>query len=185
MKRRRFPHDDEERRKRQDPESILRDIGLGPGFVFVDVGCGEGFFAIPAAGIVGKSGMVYGLDVNGETVDKLGEIVKAKGLKNLSLRVGKAEELVMCDSCADIVFFGLDFHEFEDRAKVLVNAKRMLKPGGALAVLDWKKEPMDFGPPFEERISEDEAARLVEAAGFEVEFVKDAGAHHYLLKTRP
>lgn len=185
MKRRRFPHDDEERRKRLDPGSILRDIGLRPGSAFVDVGCGEGFFAVPAAVTVGESGKVWGVDVNGEVVEKLREIAKEKGLKNLSARVGKAEELVLCDGCADVVFFGEDFHEFDDRTKTLANAKRMLKPDGTLAILDWKKEHMDFGPPFEERVSEEEVARLVEAAGFEVESVKAAGPHHYLVKAKP
>ena len=45
-----------ERRKWQNPEAILVDIGLAPGFTFVDVGCNDGFFALPAARVVGEGG---------------------------------------------------------------------------------------------------------------------------------
>ena len=50
--------DDHERRKWQNPEAILSSIGLRPGFTLIDIGCGSGFFALPAAKIVGKKGKV-------------------------------------------------------------------------------------------------------------------------------
>ena len=49
-------HDEENRQSWQDPDAILADIGVSAGLVVVDIGCGEGFFAIPAAQRVEKSG---------------------------------------------------------------------------------------------------------------------------------
>ncbi|NLA99854.1 MAG: hypothetical protein GX837_02640 [Methanomicrobiales archaeon] len=43
-----MPADETARRRRQHPDSILEGIGLRPGSTFVDVGCGDGFFALPA-----------------------------------------------------------------------------------------------------------------------------------------
>lgn len=181
----RFRYDGKERRKWQNPEAILVDIGLGPGSIFVDIGCGDGFFTIPAARLVGKGGKVYGLDIDGEAIVRLREKAFKEGLENLSSTVGYAEDTVSCESCADIVFFGIDLHDFKDPLKVLSNAKRMLKPSGRLIDLDWKKEPMELGPPFEIRFSEEEASRLIEDAGFKIEVVRETGPYHYLIIAKP
>jgi len=113
----------------------------------IDVGCGNGFFALPAARLVGEKGKVFGFDANAEAIGMLKKTAMKEGLRNLNLRVGMAEETVLCDACADIVFFGIVLHDFKDASRVLSNAKRMLKSTGRLVDLDWKKEPMNFGPP--------------------------------------
>lgn len=64
-------HDEEERQSLQDPDAILADIGVGAGLVVVDIRCGEGFFTIPSARRVGKSGIVFGIDINHEAVGRM------------------------------------------------------------------------------------------------------------------
>ncbi|MFH1651643.1 MAG: class I SAM-dependent methyltransferase [Chloroflexota bacterium] len=172
---------DEERRKWQDPEAVLKGIGLKAGSVFLDLGCGGGFFALPAARLVGPEGRVYGIDVNGEAVRELGKLAAKEGLKNIELTVGKAEEVLLCDGCGDIAFCGIVLHDFADPGKVLVNARKMLKPSGMLANLDWKKEPGTMGPPFPKRFSPEYASGLIAGAGFRVSSIRDAGPHHYLI----
>jgi len=178
---RRFYGDETERRKWQNPEAILADIGLKTGFTFIDVGCGEGFFAIPAAKIVGKKGRVYALDLDEDAIMRLKKKAAREGLKNLEAVVGGAEGTVFCQACADIVFFGIDLHDFNVPAKVLANAKTMLKPSGRLIDLDWKKELTDFGPPLQIRFSEEHASNLIREAGFRVEQTKQAGPYHYII----
>jgi ubiquinone/menaquinone biosynthesis C-methylase UbiE len=180
-----FHHDEAERRMWQNPEQILAEIGLKDGDTFVDVGCGEGFFAIPAAKIVGGSGRVYCVDVHGRSVEKVKQRAKAEGLNNTVAKVGRAEDTIFCEGCADIVFFGIDLHDFEDAPKVLANARRMLKPIGKLVDLDWKRKLMSKGPPFHIRFSEEKAVGLIREAGFEVQSVKDSGKYHYLVVARP
>ena len=179
------PYDDRERRKWQDPEAILSGIGLKPGFTFADTGCGSGFFALPAARIVGESGKVYGLDPNADLIDIIERQADGEGLKNLYLTVGRAEETVVCERCVDIVFFGIALHDFQDPARVLENAGKIIKPTGRLVNLDWKKEPMELGPPPSIRFDEATAARLIKGAGFTVETTKDSGSYHYLVIARP
>ena len=76
-------------------------------------------------------------------------------------------------------------HDFRDPAKVLRNAKRMIKPTGTLINLDWKKKRTAFGPPLQIRFSEEQAQTLIEQAGFTVESVKDAGNNFYLVTAKP
>lgn len=179
-----YPVDDAERRKWQDPEAILASIGVRAGSVFVDMGCGDGFFAIPAARMAGPRGAVYGVDINRDAIGRLAERATQERLPHVHPIAGTAEETVVCQGCADFIFYGNDLHDFQDQGRVLANARRMLKPTGLLVDLDWKKAPMDFGPPLRIRFSEDEAAALIKSAGFEIESVNDAGPYHYLIIAR-
>jgi len=175
---------DEERRKWQNPEAILSHIGLRLGQTFVDVGCGEGYFAIPAARLVGEMGKVYGIDTNAEAIRRLKGKAGEENLTNLDLAIGEAEEWVACEAFADIVFFGTVLHDFADPSKVLANARKMIKPSGLLIDLDWKKESMTWGPPLPIRFSEEHASQLIVTAGFRAEAPAVSGPFHYMIVAR-
>lgn len=168
-------------RKWHRPKLNLESIGLAAGMVFMDIGCGDGFFTLPAAKIVGETGKVYAVDVNASAVERLKHKAAAEDLKNIYAVIGAAEDTVFCEECADIVFYSAVLHDFKDPAKVLRNAKQMLKKGGKLVNVDWKKKPTVFGPPVQMRFSEAQAASLIEAAGFRVESIRDLGRNHYII----
>lgn len=174
------------RRHWQSPETILDHLGLKSGLTFVDVGCGNGFFAIPAAHIVGESGKVYGLDIDSSAISRLRERARREGLGNLILKVGRAEETILCEGCADIIFLANVLHDLENPNKVLMNARRMIKPSGRLVDLDWKKKTMIMpGPPLRIRLNEKEASNLIETSGFKVEIIEEAGPYHYIIIAKP
>ncbi len=149
--------------------------------MFMDIGCGQGFFTIPAARIVGNGGKVYASDISQTNINKLQEKVAANGLTNVNMESGKAEDLLSCNECADIVFFGIVLHDFENPLKVLANAHAMLKPTGKLVDLDWKKEPTKIGPPLHIRFSEEQVGRLLAASGFHTQLVMESGLYHYII----
>jgi len=180
-----FSIEETTRRSWFNPEKILDNAGLSSGMVFVDVGSGEGFFTILAAQVVGEKGMVYAVDRDASAIERLRRKVAEKGLINVEAIVAEAEETVFCEGCADIVFYSIVLHDFRDPAKVLLNAKRMLKPTGRLVDLDWKKKQTNMGPPLRIRFSEDQARDLIETAGFKVESVEDVGQNHYVVTANP
>jgi ubiquinone/menaquinone biosynthesis C-methylase UbiE len=178
MNRSRFRADDPDRSRWQDPEKILSAIGVRPGMVFIDIGCGDGYFSLPAARMEGK---VYGVDIDIDAIDRLNRRAAEDGLNNLFLEVNEGEKAVLCEGCADIVFFGIDLHDFRDPIAVLKNAKRMLQANGRLVDLDWKDQPMDIGPPLSKRFSIEKAVNLINSAGFIIQEITDAGLYHYLI----
>jgi ubiquinone/menaquinone biosynthesis C-methylase UbiE len=178
-----FSLDETTRRSWYNPDAILQDLHAG--MVFMDIGCGDGFFTILAAKKVGENGKVYAVDIDVSAVEKLKQKAKAEGLKNVTVKVGRAEDTVFCTKCGDFVFFSMDLHDFADPAKVLKNAKHMIKPTGRLIDLDWKKQEEPFGPPVAIRFSEEKASGLMRSAGFTVAEVKDAGLHHYVVTAKP
>jgi ubiquinone/menaquinone biosynthesis C-methylase UbiE len=176
---------DFEREQWQPPDQILNVIDLQLDFTFIDVGCGDGYFTIPAAKGVGPQGRVLGIDVNRSAIKRLQEKANFEHLTNLELTIGMAENHVLCKNCGDIVFLGINLHDFKDPARVLQNARKMLKSSGKLVSLDWKKEPMQLGPPLHIRFSRHEAIELIESASFSVTEARDMGPYHYLITAYP
>jgi hypothetical protein len=77
-------------------------------------------------------------------------------------------------------------HDFADPVAVLKNARLMLKPGGKLADLDWKKDKDQIhGPPFALRFDQDKATALLTQVGFKVISSTLVGPFHYLLIAEP
>lgn len=166
----------------QNPEVVLSQIGLKPGDTLIDLGAGDGYFSLPAARIVGETGLVYALDFSAEAIDSLKAQIAEAGLKNIKTIVGNAEGIVLCSGCVDVVLMANVLHDFEHPLKVLANARAMLKPRGVLADLDWKKEPQQIhGPPLAKRLSQDEATAILVEAGFKVVSSTLSGLFHYLI----
>lgn len=174
-----------EREQWQPPDDILDMIGIQPNSTFIDVGCGDGYFAIPVAQRVGPHGRVLGIDVSTVALARLQEKANQEHVTNLELTRGMAEDHVLCESCGDIVFFGINLHDFTNPSQVLQNARRMLKPSGKLVNLDWKKKSMRIGPPLHIRFSQQEAIELIKSARFNIARIQDAGPYHYLIIAYP
>ncbi len=179
-----FSLEEATRRSWYNPEEILAAARLQAGMTFADVGSGPGFFSLLAAKIVGEKGKVYAVDADAQAIDRLKRVASQKGLPNIQAVVAKAEDTIFCECCIDIVFYSMVLHDFEDPARVLQNAKTMLKPSGTLVDLDWKKEPMPFGPPLEIRFSEKKASELISLAGLHVIDTRNAGPHHYVVTAK-
>ncbi len=178
-------HPEDERRQWQNSESILSLAGLKPGMTFIDLGCGNGFFAVPAARTVGEAGQVYGVDADPELIEELRKRAETEGLKGLILTTGHAEDKLPCEQCADMVFMGNVLHDFDDPVQALQNAHRMLKPDGVLVNVDWKDESSPMGPPMSMRFSPARASGLIEDAGFKAGAPQDVGLYHYLILAHP
>ena len=166
----------------QDPDSILTGIGLKRGMTFIDVGCGHGFFSIPAAKIVGTSGRVIGIDINDDGLQSIRDSAARGGLKSVETILGKAEEVIACRGCADVVFFGIVLHDFQDPYRVLSNAKVMLKANGILVNLDWRKEETaGMGPPISMRFDERQASDMISSQGLRITSVSRSGKYNYIV----
>ncbi len=167
----------EERFKNISPERVLREAGLKEGDAMADIGCGPGFFSMPAAGIVGSSGRVYAVDTQQEMLEYFKD--RRVPPRNVELLLSGEYSIPIADSAADFTLLAYVLHEAERKDLFLDEIKRITRPGGALMVIDWKKRAEESGPPVEERLDADEAASLIERAGFSGVEVSSLNDSHY------
>jgi ubiquinone/menaquinone biosynthesis C-methylase UbiE len=170
--------DNQDRKQFLNPDSILDRIGLDREMVLADLGCGTGFFTIPASLRVKK---VYALDVQREMLDILQDKIKKQKLTNIETILSEESSIPLPDGSVDILLMANVFHELEDRNAISEEGKRILSNRGKLAIVDWKKIEMDFGPPVEERLAEEEIISICKDSGFEFVEQSDAGPYNYLL----
>jgi ubiquinone/menaquinone biosynthesis C-methylase UbiE len=170
--------DNQDRKQFLNPDSILDRIGLDREMVLADLGCGTGFFTIPASLRVKK---VYALDVQREMLDILQDKIKKQKLTNIETILSEESSIPLPDGSVDILLMANVFHELEDRNAISEEGKRILSNRGKLAIVDWKKIEMDFGPPVEERLAEEEIISICKDSGFEFVEQSDAGPYSYLL----
>ena len=163
------------------PAELLKENGLGEGMVFADIGCGPGFFDGPAAEVVGPAGVVYAVDTQQEMLDELEKRVDSPNI--IPVR-SEENHIPIDDRCVDFVLLAYVLHEAESKPVFLKEVRRIMKDGGGLLLIDWEKKVEDKGPPLEERVSCEEAAGLLEGAGFVMEKVSSLNPSHYILKAK-
>jgi SAM-dependent methyltransferase len=112
----------------------LRD--LVPGERVVDLGSGAGFDCFVAAGEVGASGRVIGVDMTKEMLAKSRSTALAMGLINVEFHEGILEELPVEDGWADVVISNGVINLCADKREVFGEIRRVLKPGGHLQFAD-------------------------------------------------
>ena len=170
--------DGAERRKFLNPDSILKKAGLSRDTIFADLGCGSGYFTIPASLIVKK---VYAIDVQEEMLDIVRKKIRVEKLTNIEILLSNESSIPLPDNSVDVLFMANVFHELDDRGGILKEVKRILSVRGRMIIIDWKKIEMEMGPPIEERLSEDEVVSICEEGGFRIQDCLDAGANNYML----
>ncbi len=175
--------DSEERKSYLDPGRILEAFGLAKGMRVVDVGAGTGFFAIPAARIVGPAGRVYAVDLVPEMLADLRAKLARDPVRNLETLRSTEDRIPLPDASVDFAFLACVLHELEGPG-TLRECRRVLGRDGRLAVVDWKKEDMEFGPPTEHRLDEVAARSVLRDAGFRAERTFEAGRYHYGIEAR-
>ena len=116
----------------KNPYKLLKSAGLKSGQKVLEVGCGPGFFTIPAAKIVGDEGCVYAVDVQPLAIEKIKFKINKEGIKNVKPILRNASDTGLPDQCVDLAFiFGLRYVAGGLR-DVLSEIYRILKAGGLL-----------------------------------------------------
>jgi len=152
----------EERRRAMPPERTLRMLGLRRGMTMVDAGVGSGFFAVPAAELVGPEGRVYALDVEPAML----ELLRAKRPPPWldALRCEEAR-FPLPDAVADLSLTCFVLHETQSPLTFLRELARVTKPYAPIHILEWAKRRQPEGPPFEDRLHHHQVEGFLLKAG--------------------
>lgn len=162
---------------------IFEKSGISEGMSIGDLGCGNlGYFSIPAAKLVGKSGMVYAVDILKSVLEAVNHRASQEGLENVKTIWSNLEIIgatKIPTESLDVAFLINILFQSEKDDLVIQEAHRLVKPGGKLVVVDWLKISAPFGPPMEDRTDKEQIIQFAADAGFKLLEEFSAGPYHY------
>ncbi|MBF8437143.1 class I SAM-dependent methyltransferase [Halanaerobiaceae bacterium Z-7014] len=176
----------DERRRLFKPERLLTAAGLKEGMSVFDVGCGNGFFALPAAKIVGDNGRVFGFDIYQEMLDSLNSRAEESDINNIkTLKVSEeganlSEINMLKNKEIDFIIMANILHEVPDINNFLKDYLKFLKTGGRLLVIEWRKKETEEGPGLEHRLSPKEVINLMKEQGLKPIYSRVINNNYYL-----
>lgn len=139
------------------PDELWRTLGLRANQSVAHLGCGAGYYLIPAAKIVGKDGQVLGVDIRPDILDEAQSRAKRENVEKIVRTVlGNLENergSTLEEGSFDWVLVANILHQ-SDPDKILSEASRIVKSSGSVVVIDWDIAATPLGPPSEHRISE-------------------------------
>jgi len=177
------------------PEEAIMGLGCGnptaigdlkADEVVLDLGSGAGVDVFLAANKVGSNGMVIGVDMTEEMIDKAKGVAKNHGYHNVEFRLGEIEKLPVEDESVDVVISNCVINLSPDKSKVFQEAYRALRPGGRLIVSDIvseralpdniKNDPGAWAECIAGALEQQEYFKKIKEAGFEdVQVVSSRG----------
>lgn len=155
-----------------DARDIISRLDLDGNEVFMDAGCGDGHVAMEAHEIMDDEATIYALDIYEPSITDLKKDIKEKGITNvIPVQSDIAGFIVLGDDTVDICLLINVFHGFIARKntdEAITELKRVIKPDGKIAVMDYKKIDTGYGPPFKFKIAPDDLEKMFIEHGFEM-----------------
>lgn len=171
-----------DRGKDIDWNYLFSELGLSEGQTLADIGAGTGFYSVPFARAIGGpgggDGKVYAVDISETMLARIRAKMEKEGISNINPVLSSENSIPVADECCDIAFMASVFHELNGDG-TLNEARRILKTGGKLAVIDWKKVEEETGPPVQHRMDPEEVVGICTGHGFKFSRDFDAGKSFY------
>lgn len=164
------------------PEEFWRLLELRAGQTVVHLGCGPGYYLLPAARLVGKAGRVIGVDIRPDMLaaaekraaeEELGSIVRLRRAD-----VEREASSGVEPGTADWTLLANILH-LADIAAIFREARRITKPAGIVVVVEWETAATPLGPPPSKRIAKSVIKTAAEQVGLHVKREFKPSPYHY------
>jgi ubiquinone/menaquinone biosynthesis C-methylase UbiE len=142
----------------------LGKLGLKPGQVVADIGAGTGIFTFRFANALKPGGFVYAVDIDQALLDHISEGATETGLSNVQTVLGEFDDPSLPDN-VDLAFINDVLHHIEHRAEYLKNLAGYLKPGGRVAIIEFKPGQGGHANDASLQVSQEQATTWMAAAG--------------------
>lgn len=168
-----------------DKEEAFAIIDIQSHSSFLDLACGAGNYCTEIANRIGEKGTVYAIDLWQDGIEALNQKISTGGIKNIKTIVADiTAELPVEENSIDSCLMGTILHDLSKNGQqaAIGEVARLVKPGGMLNILEFKKIEKGPGPPLRIRMDEQEVEALVTEYGFTKVAGGEMGEFNYLLK---
>jgi cyclopropane fatty-acyl-phospholipid synthase-like methyltransferase len=148
----------------QKPEQVIAELKLAPGAKVADIGAATGYFPVRFAKVV-PQGHVYGVDIESSMVEYLTKRAAAEGIPNLTAVLGAVDDAKIPEP-VDLILMVNTYHHIEARPAYFAKLAASLKPGGRVAIIDFRKGSSK-GPPDSEKAPVGMVLKELGEAGFQ------------------
>jgi ubiquinone/menaquinone biosynthesis C-methylase UbiE len=124
--------------RRQD---VVQALGLKAGMDIADIGAGTGFYSLLFAEQVGNSGNVFAVDITDDFVRNIKRRASENNLNNIHAVLSKQKDTRLDSHSIDMAFICNTYHHFEYPQSMLASIYSVLRPGGTLIIIDYRKQP--------------------------------------------
>jgi ubiquinone/menaquinone biosynthesis C-methylase UbiE len=130
----------ESRQREEDCRMLLTALDVRPGQTVCDMGCGNGFYTLELARMVGAEGLVYAVDIQPEMLRMLAERAGSEGLTNIRPVLGTAIDSRLPAGAIDLCLCVDVYHEFSHPEAMLAHIRESLAAKGRLALVEFRGE---------------------------------------------
>jgi len=130
----------DEREQEERPSQVFPQLGLKAGMTVCDMGCGNGFYSIEMAKLVSPGGKVLAVDIQQEMLHLLKLRADEAQVENIRPVLGTAIDPHLPPGAIDLLLMVDVYHEFSHPRQMLTAIRASLKPGGQIALLEYREE---------------------------------------------
>ena len=130
----------ESREREEECTTLLKNLGVKPGMTVCDMGCGNGFYTLKLADMVGEKGKVLAVDIQQEMLRLLEERAKEAKVANVKPLLGSLVDPHLPDGEVDLILCVDVYHEFSHPEQMLAAMRKSLSPKGRVALVEFRLE---------------------------------------------
>ena len=154
-----------ERKTEERTDLLIDALGLQAGDVVADIGAGSGYFSLPLARAVGESGRVFAVDIQPEMIEHLSARAQKEQIGNIVGVLGRIDDIRLAPKSVDLVLLVDAYHEFDHPWEMMRSIVRSLRPGGRVALVEFRGEDPEVHIKPHHKMTEAQARLELTAAG--------------------
>jgi len=147
---------------------MLTNLGVKRGMNICDMGCGNGFYTLQLAKMVGDRGHLYAVDIQPEMLKLLNERADKQGVKNFSPILGTFTNPRLPQGKIDLILLVDVYHEFSHPEQMLAAMRDSLAPGGLIALVEYRAEDPEVPIKPEHKMTKAQILKELPANGFKL-----------------
>lgn len=156
-------------REREERCSVmLATLGVKRGMTICDMGCGNGFYTLPMAKMVGAEGHVYGVDIQPEMLKMLNDRGDREGVRNFTPILGAFHDPRLPKAKVDMILCVDVYHEFSYPEPMLRGMRESLAPGGTVVLVEYRGEDPQVPIKPEHKMTKPQIMKELTANGFKL-----------------